>query len=1469
MKKVLLVTFVGLTIVGNVFAGKFYLRAGMSNPAALQDSARGLLNCSPDISNFSVTTSNVYVAGGSIVTISSTSLGNGSSFHVIYNITGANTSANDTAVITVAANTATFFTPANYTAGNTTLTITGIYSSSTCSAVVSANNTAVFKVVSVPSITFNPIVAICPGVSSFTIGYTAVNANQYTISGANITPVTNGQLSGSGIIRVSLSSTPSPGILPFIVTIRDSTSKCAFVIFGDSVKVAVTPAIAIDSVPAITTDSLSFSIPYNSTTSNQYSITGNLGSGIVAVTNGVLAAGPSSIKVLLSAGANTAGTKNFTLTIRDSTATCISTSINDSIVIKNTTSVTLSMDTSFTAQMNYIYANLNKDSIPTGILLNRAMDFVNVAAYNGVGLADSTKTNYGTVMGIYNTLATGMMSAKAATAGTFYHPVYVDSILQTIRTAGTITLTGLYYQYAAFLPNAVSSNLITVSNNQLHDNYVNGVWQNPYQKQNVFAVSPSINKYNSLGTYSLSVVLPAALWLTNSATSVNSITANFGDGAGFRTVTPGQSLSLSYSSGGTKTWIFDLNLVNGTVLQSQTDITLDSVLTTTASTINKRFTSGLCSINAIKKFNYNFHYGDLPYHTYPIVSNATYAGDTKPATGWYTIAYGHGHTTIQKPLLVVEGFDPGSIISPEDAYGINNIFTFIGNSASSIAAGEWNFSSPSGNLNTLINGGYDIIYVDWGYSEDYIQNNALLLEKIINTVNSLSGNAPITILAQSMGSLCTRWALTDMEKHTSNPPHNVKTFISWDGPQQGVNVPIAYQFASRAARSLYVNSNIPNLLNVYSSFIRPIYVGTVGVQNFLRSLSNASYYYSSNTQSVGLTPAAIIGGALGLQDLPSPRQMLINYVTPNDKVDNTVHAAWQKELTTIGYPVQSNNIVVSNGSECAATETFKPGDAMIDVRGNGTTQFLGDALGSMVFSSAGVLLNNPTVSFLGSLPGSSTFNLQFTCNAQPDGVKEQQFIGKISYTKNVLNLFSITTNIINMSVASDPSILPYDYFPGGEYPVDLGLTGSSSNSANLIQAAFGKYNITVNANQQSFCFVPTPSALDLGKGTVALTEADYLTPYVGAQPPPAPKNTPFSAFVTAFNTTSSNTNEDHIEISGLNGDWVNDELTGLPTPGNCTAFCNYAGQIIGDAHVCMSNPYYISSLPPNATVNWYASPSGILIMNPSVTTSSNAATTVTEIGSGAVTLEAEINTASCGAPVWIILNVIATATNPAAPTFIRVQSQPGTKGYFANSGTYYVSNEVGSEPGTGPNGTDYNVGGFEYYEVSTDNVNWSAEGPPPMPYVGCDQSLSLYVRAVGCTGNLSPVTHLVVRAQSQSICFPKGSAQRPAYDSSGLDVDTSSDSKAIVMNAYPNPANDVISISLKDDQGNSLTQNINEVDVVDMSGALIKEQRFASNQAVNIDVSSIPDGIYILHVFDGSTWRTEKISKLSNPQLHK
>lgn len=225
------------------------------------------------------------------------------------------------------------------------------------------------------------------------------------------------------------------------------------------------------------------------------------------------------------------------------------------------------IDTSFRHQMNTIFGNLDKSKVPTGILRDYAMEFANLENVSGTAvLADSNYGHTGSFWQVYNTLISGRVhsSATALILGDT-----LDNRWYAWQQPGYITLCGLHFLYDRFKDDAYPG-YITITSNKLYDKYVSGVWQNPYQTEKTFIISPSKNIIHDT---SFNILLPSTLWLTNSS---GTLSINVSDGLGYRTLTPGTPLSVNYSSSGLKEWTYRLQIAGGTYLYAHSLVGVDS-----------------------------------------------------------------------------------------------------------------------------------------------------------------------------------------------------------------------------------------------------------------------------------------------------------------------------------------------------------------------------------------------------------------------------------------------------------------------------------------------------------------------------------------------------------------------------------------------------------------------------------------------------------------------------------------------------------------------------------------------------------------------------------------------------------------------------------------------------------------------------------------------------------------------------
>lgn len=225
------------------------------------------------------------------------------------------------------------------------------------------------------------------------------------------------------------------------------------------------------------------------------------------------------------------------------------------------------INTTYKTQINAKFAGLDKTKVPTSLLINQAMEFAELTDYAGE-MSTTNFTTKGKFTNIYNTL---LMSRVQSNVTGLISPNTFKTNWDNLRESNKIVLSGLFFKYNKFKTNAYPNFLVN-NNDIITDKYVNGVWQNPYIDQYVFAIASPILVYKSL---SLQVTLPASLWYTNQATSVQSIAIDFNDGAGYQIMTLGQVHTINYATAGTYEWKYKLTLTNNQILYSHSKILIE------------------------------------------------------------------------------------------------------------------------------------------------------------------------------------------------------------------------------------------------------------------------------------------------------------------------------------------------------------------------------------------------------------------------------------------------------------------------------------------------------------------------------------------------------------------------------------------------------------------------------------------------------------------------------------------------------------------------------------------------------------------------------------------------------------------------------------------------------------------------------------------------------------------------------
>ncbi len=256
--------------------------------------------------------------------------------------------------------------------------------------------------------------------------------------------------------------------------------------------------------------------------------------------------------------------------------------------------------------------------------------------------------------------------------------------------------------------------------------------------------------------------------------------------------------------------------------------------------------------------------------------------------GEYQIFYDNIDGVLDKPLLIIDGFDP------EDT----NTTTTLYNSLI--------YGNPSQNyLDNLRDLGIDIVILNFptyvrpsdsaviNGGADYMERNGLILVNLIEILKTdLVGNEEFIMVGPSMGGLISRYALTYMEQNTLD--HQTGLWVSFDSPHLGANIPISFQYA--------INYIAEQTGDVDMQNMRDVQLNSPAAKQLLLD------HYTAHLQS----------GSTFLQDLA------IQLPTPNSFRDD-----FMVTMNSLGFPTQTRNLSLVNGS-LNATMVESPGAIIMD-----------------------------------------------------------------------------------------------------------------------------------------------------------------------------------------------------------------------------------------------------------------------------------------------------------------------------------------------------------------------------------------------------------------------------------------------------------------------------------------------------------------------------------------------------------
>jgi hypothetical protein len=159
-----------------------------------------------------------------------------------------------------------------------------------------------------------------------------------------------------------------------------------------------------------------------------------------------------------------------------------------------------------------------------------------------------------------------------------------------------------------------------------------------------------------------------------------------------------------------------------------------------------------------------------PHDTMAITATISYNGEY--GSGEAYVYLSDAHASLTNAVVVVEGFDLNNDMNWDELY---------------------QFLNQENLIETLRSIGFDAVVLNFAESTDYLQRNGFVVVELLQQVQAAIGpDRDLVLAGASMGGLCARYALAYME--TNGLDHHVRTFISFDTPHGGANLPLGIQY---------------------------------------------------------------------------------------------------------------------------------------------------------------------------------------------------------------------------------------------------------------------------------------------------------------------------------------------------------------------------------------------------------------------------------------------------------------------------------------------------------------------------------------------------------------------------------------------------------------------------------------------------------------------------------------------------
>ncbi len=386
-------------------------------------------------------------------------------------------------------------------------------------------------------------------------------------------------------------------------------------------------------------------------------------------------------------------------------------------------------------RLGNLLQDLPADRIPSGILYDRVLPLSHIDNHDGT--PQSRPASLDEWRQMYSEIYRASLTRPAWPS--------LDAVISGSREAeqrGIVPLAVMSFRYDRIRSDAITNGLLQNRGGRLElappPSGNPSAAPSPFVSRRVFALA-ALRDHTYRGG-KVTFRIDRAWYYTNDPSAPASLQADFDDGAGFASISFGADRIVHYVSDGSKTLRLRAILTDGDTLNAAATFQVEQLTT------------------------------PLPNDTLHITASIPYDGSY--GTGDAYVYLAPIHQQITEPMVVLEGFDLENTMDWDQLYALLNQQNLLEN------------------LRSL---GFDAVVLKYTDATTYVERNAFVAVELIQQVRNIIGAGhDMALIGASMGGVVGRYALDYMENQ--GLPTAVRSFISFDGPQEGADIPLGLQY---------------------------------------------------------------------------------------------------------------------------------------------------------------------------------------------------------------------------------------------------------------------------------------------------------------------------------------------------------------------------------------------------------------------------------------------------------------------------------------------------------------------------------------------------------------------------------------------------------------------------------------------------------------------------------------------------